>query len=161
MILKYTFIWLCFILFQQPFKVKSPDFAYNHYMQFKFTCDGSNISPGLIFENIPKGTKSFALIMDDNDPASGEFVHWVMWNIPVSAKMPENKATGVQGKNSRNQNAYFGPCQPNGEHTYHFKVYALSKQFNLSDTTGKLGLLNAMGNSILAQSELIARYIRQ
>lgn len=160
MVIKYTLLWLYFLLFQQPFTVKSPDFANNHYIQFKFTCDGQNISPGLVFENIPKNTKCFALIMEDADVASGEFVHWLMWNIPVRSKLLENTAPGIQGKNGHKQNVYFGPCPPNGEHTYHFKVFALNQLIKLSPESGKAELLKALEGHVLAQSELIARYIR-
>ena len=57
----------------------------------KYTCDGQNISPPLKWEQIPKGTKSFALISDDPDAPMGTWVHWVMWNIPAEANgLPEN-----------------------------------------------------------------------
>lgn len=161
MYLKLLISLFHFLLFQNSFTVKSPDFANNHYMQFKFTCDGVNMSPGLVFENIPKGTKCFALIMDDTDVSGSEFVHWVMWDIPLSSRLPENKPPGVFGKNSHNQNAYFGPCQPNGEHTYHFKVFALDQFLKLNSTAGKTELLKAMETHILGQSELLAKYIRQ
>lgn len=141
--------------------VKSPDFAYDHYMQFRFTCDGENISPGLILENIPKGTVSFALIMEDIDSPNGAFVHWVMWNIPASAKILENSAPGTQGKNSRGQNSYFGPCQPNGIHTYYFRVYALNSTLSISKSSGKAELLKAMQSQIISQATFRARYQRQ
>jgi Raf kinase inhibitor-like YbhB/YbcL family protein len=161
MYLKILISLFHFLLFQDSFTVKSPDFANNHYMQFKFTCDGANISPGLVFENIPKGTTCFALIMDDTDVSGSEFVHWVMWDIPLCDRLLENKASGVFGKNSHNQNAYFGPCQPNGEHNYHFKVFALDRFLKLNSSAGKTELLKTMETHILGQSELVAKYIRQ
>lgn len=159
--MKYLLILISLISFQSPFVVKSPDFAFNHYMQFRFTCDGENISPGLVMENIPDGTKSLALIMEDIDSPNGAFVHWVMWNIPVNSKIRENTAPGVQGKNSRQQNSYYGPCQPNGIHTYYFRMYALNVLLDISADSGKTELLKAMENHILAQSVFKARYQRQ
>jgi len=159
--MKYLIVLIGLVCFQKPFGIKSPDFAYDHYMQFRFTCDGENMSPGLILENIPEGTVSLALIMEDIDSPNGAFVHWVMWNIPVGEKIRENTAPGTQGKNSRGQNHYFGPCQPNGIHTYYFSVYALNSSLNIPTSSGKMQLLKAMEDHIISQAMFRARYQRQ
>jgi Raf kinase inhibitor-like YbhB/YbcL family protein len=150
---------LCCILFlQEPFKVKSPDFANGHMMPFRFTCDEKNLSPGLSFENLPKGTKSLALIVDDTESPNGEFVHWVMWNIPTIGPIKENSAPGIQGKNSRGENKYFGPCPPNGLHTYNFKLYALDINLNINKSSGKSELLKAMEGHTLAEAIVTGKY---
>ncbi len=149
------------ILFPKPLSVKSPDFADNNYIQFKFTCDGENLSPGLVLDNIPEGTKSLALIMDDTDSPNGEFVHWVMWNMPVKSKIVQNKAEGIVGKNTQGKNLYYGPCPPNGMHTYHFKVYALNSLLELPTSSGKAELLKAMEGHIIEQGVLKGRYSRK
>lgn len=159
--MKYVFVLMALVFFQKPFEVKSPDFAYDHYMQFRFTCDGENVSPGLFLENIPEGTTSFALIMEDIDSPNGAFVHWVMWNIPVSSKIPENSAPGTLGKNSKGQNTYFGPCQPNGIHTYYFRVYALNSSLRIPASSGKAELLKAIEGHLISQAVFRARYQRQ
>ena len=141
--------------------VKSTEFANTHSIPFKFTCDGLNINPAFVIENIPEKTKSLAFIMDDTESPNGEFVHWIMWNIPINGKISENSAPGIQGKNSMKQNKYFGPCPPNGLHTYNFKVYALDIKLSISDTTGKLGLQNAMEGHILSAGQLTGKYKRQ
>lgn len=141
--------------------VKSPDFADNNYIQSKFTCDGMNLSPSLKFENIPENARSIALIMDDTDSPNGEFVHWVVWNIPISSKIPENKVVGIVGKNSQGKNKYYGPCPPNGMHTYHFKAYALDTILDLPESSGKPELLKAMDSHILSQAILKGRYSRK
>ena len=46
-----------------------------------------NVSPSLVIDGIPDGTKTFALIMDDPDamePAGKIWVHWVFWNYNIS-----------------------------------------------------------------------------
>ena len=155
----YKLLVLFTILFQQqPFMVKSVDFANNHYIPRKFTCEGMNYSPGLRFDNIPHGTKSIALIVDDPDSPNGEFVHWVMWNIPVSSKIAENGAPGIQGKNSMNENRYYGPCPPNGIHTYQFKAYALNSTLQLSKESGKAELIKAMEGHVIAESSIKGLY---
>jgi Raf kinase inhibitor-like YbhB/YbcL family protein len=140
--------------FQPALIVKSTEFADGHYIPARFTCAGTNINPTLQLEGIPFKTKSLALIVDDTESPNGEFVHWVMWNIPVERTIQENTATGIQGKNSNGQNKYFGPCPPNGIHSYNFKVFALDTKLNLADTSGKKALLEAMKGHILSQAQL-------
>ncbi|HTF02418.1 MAG TPA: YbhB/YbcL family Raf kinase inhibitor-like protein, partial [Bacteroidia bacterium] len=103
-------------------------------------------------------TKSLALIMDDPDAPSGDFVHWVMWNIPVQEKIAENTAPGMQGLNGRKETKYTGPCPPSGTHHYHFKIYALDTELSLLTTTDKQGLLLAMKGHILGTGELIGLF---
>jgi hypothetical protein len=151
---------LCPFLVPAQLAVKSLDFANNNYIPVKFTCDGGNLSPGLKIENIPAGAKSLALITDDTDSPNGPFVHWVLWNIPLTGKIAENKPEGIQGLNSANQNKYFGPCPPNGIHTYHFKIYALDITLDIAANSGKKELLSAMEGHILSSAELLGRYKR-
>lgn len=144
-------IILTAFLFQQgALKVKCTAFANGNYFPLKYTCNGQNINPTLIIDDIPKNTISLALIMDDTESVNGEFDHWVMWNIPPVKKIAENTTPGVQGRNSNKQNKYYGPCPPNGVHTYNFKVYALDTKLQLSDTCGKRDLLKAMEGHVLA-----------
>jgi Raf kinase inhibitor-like YbhB/YbcL family protein len=159
--LKCLLIIVAPFFLQKQFTVKSPDFADNNFIQFKFTCDGKNVSPGLVFENIPGDTKSIALIMEDTDSPNGEFVHWVMWNMPVKNKVVENNPEGTFGKNTHGENKYYGPCPPNGMHTYHFKVYALNSVLDLPSSGGKPELLKAMEGHILGQAVLKGRYSRK
>jgi Raf kinase inhibitor-like YbhB/YbcL family protein len=77
-----------------------------------------------VIENVPDGTKSLALIVDDPDAPAGTRVHWVLWNI--DPKLKEIKADSVpsksvQGKNDFGKNNYGGPCPPSGTHRYFFK----------------------------------------
>jgi len=138
--------------------VQSTAFAQNGFIPAKYTCMGENISPEISITGIPEGTKSLALIMDDPDAPSGDFVHWVMWNIPVQEKIAENTAPGMQGLNGRKETKYTGPCPPSGTHHYHFKIYALDTELSLLTTTDKQGLLLAMKGHILGTGELIGLF---
>ncbi len=143
----------------KPLIVKSPAFANNERIPAKYTCKGDNVNPSLTIDDIPANTQSLALIMDDPDAPSGTYVHWVMWNIPVSTPIGENSAPGTQGRNSRDESKYTGPCPPSGTHRYFFKVYALDTRLNnLGTNSGKQDLLNAMQGHVLASGELVGLY---
>lgn len=147
------------LLMNQPvFTIQSPAFANNHYIPPRYTCEGTNISPGFVLENIPGNTKSLALIVEDPDPATGTFDHWVVWNIPPVKEIKENSSPGQVGMNSRRENKYTGPCPPNGVHSYHFKVYALDKTLQLPGNTGKQELLKAMEGHITGSAETVGRF---
>jgi phosphatidylethanolamine-binding protein (PEBP) family uncharacterized protein len=61
----------------------------------KYTCDGVNINPALDIIHIPEEAKSLALIVDDPDAPFGTWVHWVVWNIPVTHHIKENEVHGT------------------------------------------------------------------
>ena len=97
-------------------KLTSPDFMHNGNIPLEFTCDGSDVSPSLIIGDVPKNTKSLALIMDDPDAPVGTFVHWVVWNIPAGTKEIRKAAepNGIRGKTGFGRLGYGGPCPPSG-----------------------------------------------
>ena len=98
----------------------------------KYTCEGKNLSPPLHLGNIPAGTKSLVIIMDDPDAPVGVFDHWIAWNIPVSENIAEGISIATVGKNGFGVNGYRGPCPPSGEtHRYFFKIYALDSLLDL------------------------------
>jgi hypothetical protein len=117
---------------------------------------------------VPEGTRSFALIADDPDAPVGTWVHWVLYNIPSSARtliesIPADAklADGsINGKNSWGKPGYGGPCPPSGTHRYFFKLYALDTVLNLGSGATKEQLLNAMQGHILGQAELMGKYKR-
>jgi hypothetical protein len=139
-------------------------------MPDRATCDGDNISPPLSFEHAPENVVSFALLMDDPDiPASikaargiEEFVHWVVYNMPPDTTgIPEGVAPpGVLGANTAGKNAYTGPCPPDREHRYFFRLFALDALLPLSSGATKAEVLSAMEGHIVASAELVGRYNR-
>jgi hypothetical protein len=157
--------------------ITSSAFKEGQMIPAKYTCDGSNISPPLNWQQIPQGTarlslpksKSFALICDDPDAPVGIWVHWVMWNIPaesngLSEGVPTTKELpdgSKQGITSARSHGYHGPCPPNGTHRYYFKVYALDQMLDLPITSTKQNLLDAMKGHILAEGQLMGKYNRQ
>ena len=120
-----------------------------------------DVNPELVIEDIPEGTKSLALIMDDPDAPMGTWVHWVVWNIPPDVStIPEDwNAAGCEvGLNSWRKNEYGGPCPPSGTHRYYFKLYALDTVLELPDNSGKEELTQAMRGHILEEAILMGTY---
>jgi hypothetical protein len=152
---------LATIISNPSLMVKSTAFANNNYIPLKYTCDGPNVNPALVIEDIPKNSKSLVVIMDYTNSPNGEFTHWLMWNIPPKKYIVENSAPGIQGVNSMLQNKYYGPCPPNGMHKYNFKVYALDVIIDLPKTADKKALLTAIGGHVLSKGVLIGSYYRQ
>lgn len=149
-------------------RLRSPAFSNNEVLPRKYSCDGSNISPPLEWEDAPEGTRSFALIMDDPDAPSGTFTHWVAYNIPAEKKsLAEDIATFekigfMQGLNDFGKTTYGGACPPKGHgaHHYHFKLYALDTVLHLSAGENIEMVKRAMEGHKLAKAELTARYAR-
>ncbi|MFC2174812.1 YbhB/YbcL family Raf kinase inhibitor-like protein [archaeon] len=142
-------------------KLTSSAFGEMQPIPAKYTCDGDDVNPPLDVSDVPEGTKSLALIVDDPDAPLGIWVHWVVWNLPVK-NMPENKLEfgGIQGMNSFGKLDYGGPCPPSGKHRYFFKMYALDTKLDLEDGLSKEELERAMDSHILAQAQLVGTYER-
>lgn len=101
-----------------------------------------------------------AVIVEDPDASSKTWIHWLIWNIPVTHHLKENEVHGVEGMNDFRQLHYGGPCPPSGTHRYYFKVYALDTILDLAEGVSKSALEKAMGGHILAYGEIMGRYGR-
>ena len=147
----------------------SPVFENAGMIPAKYTCDGENVSPPLIWDSVPEGTKSIALICDDPDAPGGTFVHWVLYNLPADMKeLPEDIPHGEVLKNAAKQGitdfgriGYGGPCPPKGVHRYFFKIYFLDSEVGLSPGASKTQLLQAIGKHIKGQGQLVGKYKRK
>jgi Raf kinase inhibitor-like YbhB/YbcL family protein len=139
-------------------QVTSPAFKNNDFIPQRFSCEGENISPAIKIKKIPDGTKTLAIILFDPDASPDGFVHWVLWNLPPSSKIPEKITIGAKGNNGNGEIGYTGPCPPDGIHHYIFSVYALDTKLNLPETSGKKELEAAMRGHILAQGTITGLY---
>jgi len=149
------------VLIMKELKVKSPSFEHNGLIPRKYTCDGEDLNPPLKIEDVPEGTQSLALTVDDPDAPMGTWDHWVVWNIMPANEIKENTVPGVEGVNDFRRHSYGGPCPPGGTHRYYFKVYALDTKLNLGANSRKKDLEKAMQEHVLAKGELIGRYSRK
>jgi len=149
-------------------KIESPAFADNGLIPTKYACDGESINPPLSFFDVPAGTKTLALIMEDPDVPralrpDGMFDHWLVWNMPANTKgIPENSAPpGTVGQNTKGTIEYAPPCPPDREHRYFFTLFALDSILQLPPTSGKNALLKAMENHVIESVQLLGRYERK
>ena len=146
-------------------KLTSPAFAHGGAMPTLYTCEGKNHNPPLSIADIPISTASLVLIMDDPDVPSSirsdqMWDHWVVFNISPSLQHIEENSSpfGTPGKNTSGANRYEGPCPPDREHRYFFKLYALKKKLDLKAGAAKIEVERAMEGFILAKAELMGRY---
>jgi len=156
----------------QPMQLESTVFSHQGEIPVRFTCDGGDVSPPLNWAELPSGTKSLALIVDDPDAPDPKapkmtWVHWVLYNLPADAKgLPEavkagNLPAGTrQGLNDWKRTGYGGPCPPIGQHRYFHKLYALDVVLPDLGEPSKTKLEQAMQGHILAKTELVGMYQR-
>lgn len=141
--------------------ITSTAFENEGLIPAKFTCDGENINPPLTIGQLPEGTKTLALIMDDPDAPNGIYDHWIVWNIAPTDIIKENSMPGITGLNSSGKSGYTGPCPPDREHRYFFKIFALDTDLDLPEVINKGDLSGAMVNHILGEGILMGRYDRK
>ena len=152
------------------FTIKSSAFTNNGEIPSQYTCEGSDISPPLAWEDLPEGTRSLALIVDDPDapdPAAPKmtWVHWVLYNLPPdssglkeatqSADLPADTGEGL---NDWKRTGYGGPCPPIGRHRYFFKLYALDTVLQDLASPTKSEVESAITEHVLARAVLVGTY---
>lgn len=155
----------------ETINLKSSAFKDGDTIPAKYTCDDKDLSVPLEWTNVPEGTKSLALIVDDPDAPRGTWVHWVVFNIPpqirrlpegVSFKTDSSFAGAIEGQSDFRKTSYGGPCPPRGPaHRYFFKIYALDSMLDLTSRATKADLEKAMKGHILASGLIIGKYTRR
>lgn len=144
-------------------EIKSSAFENNQSIPSKHTCDGEDINPHLYFLDVPEDAVTLVLIMDDPDAPIGCWDHWVVFNIPSNVKeVKEGKEPlGVHGEGTSGNLEYHGPCPPDREHRYFFKLYALDRELYLKEGCSKIEVEKAMEGHIITKAELIGLYNRK
>jgi Raf kinase inhibitor-like YbhB/YbcL family protein len=149
-------------------RLTSAAFTEGGMIPRQYTCDGKNVSPPLAWSGLPATAKTLVLISDDPDAPVGTWVHWVLFNLPASAKdLPEHVPplktlpnAAKQGTNDFGRIGYGGPCPPGGPHRYFFKLDALDTELKLEAGVTKAQVLKAMEGHVLAEGQLMGRYKR-
>lgn len=137
-----------------------------------YTCDGKDLSPPLAWSDLPPGTKSLALIVEDPDapdPAAPRmtWVHWILYNLPArDGGLPEGVAPEalpagtLQGLNDWRRTGYGGPCPPVGRHRYVHKLFALDAVLPDLGRPTRARLEEALRGKVLARAEWVGTYQR-
>jgi Raf kinase inhibitor-like YbhB/YbcL family protein len=142
-------------------QLKSKAFEDGGMIPVKFTCEGPNVSPPLEFIDVPAEAKSLVLMIEDPDAEAKPWVHWMVFNIPPDAKAFEENsiAPGAeQGLCNGNTLGYEGPCPPENEHTYVFKLYAVDKMLDTDPTPDRKKVLQQIHGHTIDEVVLEGRY---
>jgi Raf kinase inhibitor-like YbhB/YbcL family protein len=144
-------------------ELTSSAFADGAAIPREYSCDGKGDSPPLAWTGVPDGARELVLVVEDPDAPGGTFVHWTLFKIPPSTS--EIAAGGVpkgaaQGENSAGDDAWMGPCPPNGEHRYVFTIYALRAASGLDDGAKPDAVRAAVKDGALGSGRLVGRYAR-
>ncbi len=142
----------------------SKDFSHLTRIPRRFTCQGLDINPELEIHNVQKQTRSLALIVDDPDVPltirkDGIWVHWVLYNLPsTTTVLLEGTKIGTSGINTSGEKGYMGPCPPDREHRYFFKLYALDIETDFEIGLSKDEFLVKVDKHVIDYFELIGLY---
>lgn len=144
----------------QGLEIISPVFRDGAAIPRQYSCKGQNVNPPLNIFNVPSAAQSLALIMHDPDAPSGDFLHWLIWDIPPATEsiaVNDVPVGAVQGRNGSGQTGYIGPCPPRdtGTHRYIFDFYAINTSINLPSGATRDELEAAMKDHIIEKSTLI------
>ena len=136
----------------------------------RFTCDGRDVAPQLVWTGVPKRAKELALVLEDPDAPGRTFTHWLVYRIsPVldrwrRAGWSEYAHVGAPrtGRNDFGKVGYGGPCPPAGQtHHYVFRLLALDARLKLGRGADRAAFDRAIAHHVLAQARLVATYARQ
>ena len=149
------------------FNISSPAFEYGSKIPADHACEGDDVSPQLHWDGEPKGTVTFALIMEDPDAPGGTFTHWMVYNLPPDCHSLEkiipiekNMDNGaIQSKNDFGKIGYRGPCPPKGEeHRYFFRIFALKKKLTPESIHTREDFYESIKDHILDEAEYMGTY---
>jgi len=149
------------------FALTSPAFDEGTALPVRYTCDGDDQSPPLVWAYPPHGTVAFALVMDDPDAPGGLFTHWVLADIPADRRGLEAAAgpatPGVAGVNDFGRPGYGGPCPPRRDapHRYRFQLHALQATTDMPASASRSDFDRRLRGKILATAVLTAFYGRR
>jgi Raf kinase inhibitor-like YbhB/YbcL family protein len=144
--------------------VTSSAFGTGSQIPTDYTCDGADQSPDLSWTSMPNTARSIAIIAVDPDAPSGNFTHWILWNMKPEARALNAGGNGgfgggTGGTNDFGHVGYNGPCPPKGKlHHYHFKVYGLDAMLTLTASNKRSELDSAMNGHVVASGDLVGTF---
>lgn len=154
---------------EAPMELRIPAFPEGGSVPRAHTADGADRSPALEWGEPPPGTRAFALVVDDPDAPAGTWVHWVLYDLPGSARSlaedqprtPDLPGGAHQGRNSWGRVGWNGPSPPPGRpHRYVFRLIALSAPLGLPAGATRDQVEAALRGKVLAQATRMGTYGR-
>ena len=163
------------------FNVTTTSLKETGFLQTEFTCEGTDSSPHIAWEDIPSDAQSIAVVAEDLDFVGAVASHWIVWGLPPDTRELPAGASGsgglpagaVEGVNSYGQSGYKGPCPPPkriassaqcphsgfDSDPYLWSVYAVGKEVLLGSDATRDDLLRAIEGNVVASGSLDVKYI--
>lgn len=151
------------------FNIELPSGKNGEVMSQKYTCDGQDFSPEIVWSDPPTSAKSFILVLEDPDAPRGTFIHWIIYNLKPDVKqLPENVPKDevtpegwTQGRNDFGRIGYNGPCPPGKKvHRYKFCLYAILHEPDLEPGLKMKDLKKLIADKTVKQASVMLRYGR-
>ncbi len=134
----------------------------------RYTCIGEGVSPRITWSEVPEGTRSIALVVEDPDAPNGTFAHWLVYDVPPDAtldtgrpKQRQLEGGAKQGQNDYGHVGWGPPCPPPGHaHRYRFTLYALDDTPDLPPAADRGSVQRAIDGHVLAEDTVTLRFAR-
>lgn len=146
------------------FAVELPGLEAGAEIPVEYSCRGQDVSPAVSWSDPPSGTTAFAVVVDDPDAPGGTFTHWIVYNLPASARaLPRGVAPAdpavPQGVNSFRRKGWSGPCPPRGTtHRYSAHVYALDAALSVRGAPDRGAFDAALAGHVLGTAAWMGRF---
>jgi len=158
------------------FTLTSPGRADNDMLAIKHAgknpanpnCAGDNVSPALAWTRAPAGTRSYAILLDDQAGRAGLGVsHWAAYGIAADvtgfaegeASAPSPKFVG--GRNIVSAGTWFGQCPPRGNAPQHYVMTLIATSVEpaaLPPGLTRPQLLEALQGKALGAASFVFRF---
>jgi Raf kinase inhibitor-like YbhB/YbcL family protein len=140
-----------------PLRLQSPAFDQHNVIPDKYTCYGKKLPIPLSWSGVPKGTRSLAIIMIDQDtPRQKKHYHWAIFNIPPQ-QTTLSLLNHLTSNNSWHHQNYQPPCPRSGIHHYAIRLYVLNVKLPQSAHISPIELQRDMRHHIIASTELVGQ----
>lgn len=150
------------------FRLASPAFQSGQRIPERYSRDGGNVSPPLQWQDAPRNTRSFAVVVEDPDAPRGTFRHWAIYNVPPAYQgLDQDSGSSragtplAMGINDFGNRSYDGPQPPHGHgvHHYHFRLLALDvPELTLPAQPSVKDVLDAAQPHVIAQAETVGTF---
>ncbi|MBB4916422.1 YbhB/YbcL family Raf kinase inhibitor-like protein [Streptosporangium saharense] len=143
----------------EPISVSSPQLRDGAALPSDYSCKGSAGNPPLRWSGVPNGTKSVAIVVDNNSRTGGE-VNWVVFDIdPRTNELADDSVPvgAVEGSTTSGKTGYSPPCRD--QENYRFTVYALNDQVDLPKGASLEKTLKSIASKTIAWGRLTTTHI--